>query len=286
VLREAGHEVTLHDIVRHRDPPPLDNADLLCVAAPTMYFRATFAMERFVSRLPALPRGTRRPAFQIATCGGEPGAHFTVLAEMLEPKGWITLGAHHLISPPNWPLHLALLGPWSHATTPIARQVAHALPFLRPFLAFAWPNAAEPDRRDRGRLESFVLDVARRAEEGRIDDAPPPSRFRGFLPGTVTAGRLTSAETMGGSLRLRVDPARCEGCGACTRACPVEAIVQEAPDRPPVLRAGCTGCWGCFNHCPHGALSAFGAPNGKGRYDGPTAAMRTLFADEPDPDDR
>ena len=80
-LKQAGHSCKIHDITRHRDAPAdLLEYDLVGFACPTMYWRPTLPMEKFVARLP--PAGAEPKAvFQIATAGGDPGAQFALLAE-------------------------------------------------------------------------------------------------------------------------------------------------------------------------------------------------------------
>jgi ferredoxin len=51
-----------------------------------------------------------------------------------------------------------------------------------------------------------------------------------------------------------VDPALCEGCGACVDVCPFEALLLESG----VARVdadGCMGCGVCAAQCVPGALS-------------------------------
>ena len=51
-----------------------------------------------------------------------------------------------------------------------------------------------------------------------------------------------------------LDQAGCQGCGACSNACPTGALMMT--DRYPSLNfAGCTACGRCIGVCPQGALS-------------------------------
>ncbi|MDR1576395.1 MAG: NADH-quinone oxidoreductase subunit NuoF [Treponema sp.] len=64
-------------------------------------------------------------------------------------------------------------------------------------------------------------------------------------------------------LRFTIDPAKCIGCGACTKKCPGNCIaVEDAskyPDkkRPPYLidQAACLKCGECFKTCKFGAIT-------------------------------
>ncbi len=52
--------------------------------------------------------------------------------------------------------------------------------------------------------------------------------------------------------RLKADPERCNGCGTCSKHCPVNAI--EMGKRPIFNRSACIGCYCCYELCPEQAL--------------------------------
>jgi electron transport complex protein RnfB len=52
---------------------------------------------------------------------------------------------------------------------------------------------------------------------------------------------------------------KCDGCGVCKEACPVDAIEGEAGERHKVLMNKCIGCGICVPKCPLGAISILGA---------------------------
>lgn len=54
-----------------------------------------------------------------------------------------------------------------------------------------------------------------------------------------------------------IDEDKCRKCRACSRACPVHAIIKE-PGKPPILNAvKCIGCGACKKACPVGAIEIF-----------------------------
>lgn len=276
VLRGRGHDCEVHDIVRDREPPPtLEGFDLVGVACPTMYFRPTFAMERFLARLPA--RRRPGPAFLLATCMGEPGAHFEVAAELLRHKDLVVLGAHWVLAPSNWPLHLhavrrtarsTLVGTWLND---LARP-------LRPLWGTIWPLSTLPDERDRAALDAFLGDVLGAAAAGRLDEAPGPGALHRPVPGTAALGRLVSRGQIEHALGLAVDRRRCSRCSTCAACCPVGAIELDERSSPS-FGPGCTVCYACYNRCPQGAIGAMATPAGAGRYPRPPRAMRELFGE-------
>lgn len=66
-------------------------------------------------------------------------------------------------------------------------------------------------------------------------------REHGYANAVVTSNYMAS-----------VDAERCSGCGACARACPIEAI--EAGGPPAVDPVFCLGCGVCALACPSGAM--------------------------------
>lgn len=274
-LEQAGHVCTVHNIVRAPEPPDMDDVDLIGVACPTMYFRGTMAMEQFISRLP-VPGGPR-PAFLLATAGGDPGSHFVIQARQLRHLDWIVLGARFVPFADNWPPHRALF-----ERIPLARPVATTLHqllsgLLGKSLTFLWPDLQEPEPRHREELARFIDDVARRAATGEVDTAPAPGEL--FVKSALTGalGRIMTVKQMRRVTAIRVSADRCSACGICVEVCPVGCLSRAGDDAVPAAGAGCTGCWACYNHCPDGAISGWTVKKGLGRYHGPSSASRELF---------
>jgi Pyruvate/2-oxoacid:ferredoxin oxidoreductase delta subunit/flavodoxin len=277
-LAAAGHRCVVHDIVRQPALPSLDDVDLLGVACPTMYFRPTFAMERCVAGLPAARRPPC-PAFLLGTAGGEPGAHFEILAQRLEDKGYRALGAHWVISPDSWPLHHSAVRPLASLTPLLERLVPLGPRALRAWWALGWPGVGAPDRRDRARLDAFLDRVVAATDApGSPRTAPPPHRLHRASLYLDRVGRMIAREKIEPYARPRFDAARCDGCATCVVSCPARAIVQASERAVPTVGDGCTGCFACYNRCPTGAIAAFGCPAGRAQYRGPSRGMRDLFS--------
>ncbi|MBN1772164.1 MAG: 4Fe-4S binding protein [Deltaproteobacteria bacterium] len=281
-LEARGHQVLFVGL--GPEPPPDPRGfDLVGMASPTMYFRPMVAVETWLERLPERP-GERRPAFLLATCAGEPGAHFELQARQLARKGLRVVGAHWVPMPSNWPPHRVL-----------SRKLAPALPLgrllssgpLRPLRVgwgFLWTEVTEPDARDRRELETFLDDLPERSRT--VASAAPERPYRPWLPGAAYLGRTMGPREMRKATAVRIDPAACRRCGSCVRACPSGCLTRPDPAQPPVVGDGCTGCWACYNRCPHDAIAGWASPPGLGRYAGPTASARAVFGGAADARDR
>ncbi len=55
-------------------------------------------------------------------------------------------------------------------------------------------------------------------------------------------------------MAAKVDKDSCVGCGACTQACPAEAIKLEG-DKAQVTEDSCVSCGACVDACPCSAIT-------------------------------
>jgi ferredoxin len=279
-LERQGHDVLFAG--KGPEPPPDPRGfDLVGVASPTMYFRPMLAVESWLERLPDRP-DEHRPAFLLATCAGEPGAHFELQARQLARKGLRTVDAHWVPMPSNWPPH-RVLSRHLEPALPLGRLLSTGpLRPLRVGWGFLWTELTEPDARDRAELEAFLDRLPKHCRTAA--DTAPDRLYQPWLPGTGYVGRTIGPREMRKATQVRIDSAACRRCGACVRACPSGCLGKPEADRPPVVGDGCTGCWACYNRCPHGALAGWATPAGTGRYRGPSPATRALFDAPAEPD--
>ena len=55
--------------------------------------------------------------------------------------------------------------------------------------------------------------------------------------------------------KARIDPARCDGCGNCLKACRFDALEEDGEEKVRVDRLSCEGCGLCSHVCPVGAVA-------------------------------
>lgn len=175
----------------------------------------------------------------VATCGDDSGYTDAVWRRLLRRKGQHTLGAFTVIMPNTY---VALPG---FDTDP-----------------------AELEQRKLAGVPARIDAIAGMIEEAEKSGTPLSDVTRGALPHAKTylIHRPFMRMLVRDSL-FRTDTARCTGCGACEKACPVGNITR--PDSIPVWRGRCEGCLACFHSCPRHAISYLDAGDRKGRYRAP-----------------
>lgn len=210
---------------------------LLGLLSPTHAFCAPWAMIRFALSLPA-GRGTR--AFALLTRGGMKVGRFLIpglegtgaylLALILALKGYRVVGAAGLDMPATW----SVVAP-----------------------GFSPKTAGEIMAQVRPRALAFHQTLL---SGGR--------RFQGFIPlalGLALAPLTLAYLVMGRFFLAKLFYAspKCNGCGLCARACPVQAIRMQGKQNPrPYWTFLCESCTRCMNFCPQSAVEAsypFGA---------------------------
>jgi len=277
-LSTFGIECTIQDIARDQELPELTAIDLLGVACPVMYFRPAFAMTEFLDRLPKGAPDSAPPVFLLATAGGEPGAHFTMLKEQLSHKGYRVVGARWLPAPDSWPPLRRWFDPFEMLEG-LARFWLKILgePFyLRLAAGVVWPRATGPVAADLDALDGFVNHLAVSLTSGAplyeasVPQGTPPFPF---------VGQYVTREEMSQYTSPRADARLCIRCGTCVKVCPSDCVSLDENAGRPTFGDGCTACWACYNNCPTRAISGWLAPFGVGQYSGPSETHRNLFRD-------
>jgi len=68
----------------------------------------------------------------------------------------------------------------------------------------------------------------------------------------------STPESQNGGLEMGFDAVRCRDCGACTDACPGEALLRGYDGRLAIAEERCRHCLRCRDICPYGALFYYG----------------------------
>ena len=109
------------------------------------------------------------------------------------------------------------------------------------------------------------METIRRAEEkigravGQIKSGRYPQNGLGFFPHLVGlfGQRLWFyGKTKRYSDKLKIDRARCIGCGVCVRICPMKNFTLENQAAAP--HGKCTMCYRCISGCPQKAITLVG----------------------------
>eukprot|EP01105_Mastigella_eilhardi_P006721 TRINITY_DN1827_c0_g1_i2.p1 TRINITY_DN1827_c0_g1~~TRINITY_DN1827_c0_g1_i2.p1 ORF type:complete len:366 (+),score=83.27 TRINITY_DN1827_c0_g1_i2:40-1137(+) len=100
-------------------------------------------------------------------------------------------------------------------------------------------------KRDRAKLGAFVDNLHNLFEKTNVP----------VLSARVHSQQPTGAAT---GVAVKVDEAKCAGCGTCARVCPFGAIVMHTSSSgavvPVIGRSSCVLCYRCVNYCPKHAL--------------------------------
>lgn len=67
----------------------------------------------------------------------------------------------------------------------------------------------------------------------------------------------------------------CNGCGICSKVCPVSNIVMK--DEKPTFKGNCEQCVACIQWCPQEAINYKSKTQNRGRYQHPDVKVEELF---------
>lgn len=239
VVRKLGNaDVQLVDITESADPS-LDSFDLVGFATFTDFWGPPYLMQEFVEKL---PNQKDKPAFLLATHGGNMSNLLKVFARWLSDKGFMIVGSHGLRVPESFPP------------------------------AIVRGNTADdaPSEGEMRSFDDFIHDLDRMIVERRFHRGRVKASFlANFAP---EISRKSAKKNMGEKF---IDEALCNECGICREACPYKAVTLDP--NPIFDEDKCYGCWACFNRCPTKAIYT-SKLRGVGHYRGPTAELKRKLA--------
>jgi NAD-dependent dihydropyrimidine dehydrogenase PreA subunit len=108
-------------------------------------------------------------------------------------------------------------------------------------------------------LESLAAKIKATALCGLGQTAPNPvmSTLRNFRDEYIAhvVDKKCPAGVCKSLLRYAIDPEKCKGCSACSRACPANAISGEIRKPFTIDPSKCIKCGACMDTCRFGAVS-------------------------------
>lgn len=118
------------------------------------------------------------------------------------------------------------------------------------------------------KADQRVFEAAKKIREGNYPKEG--LSFAAHLAGLFGQRLWFYNKTTGYTGNVKIDPAKCIGCGLCAVNCPTQNIRIE--DGKAVASAKCTMCYRCINHCPKQAMTLLG----KTLYEQPTYEKNSL----------
>ena len=112
------------------------------------------------------------------------------------------------------------------------------------------------------KADKRIVEAAKQMREGNYPKEG--LSFAAHLAGLFGQRLWFYNKTTGYKDKLKIDPAKCIGCGICAKNCPTQNIKIE--DGKAVSSDKCTMCYRCVNHCPKQAMTLLG----KTLYEQPT----------------
>jgi ferredoxin/flavodoxin len=213
-------------------------ADCAGIVFPTYFGGMPMIVRRFLQVLPPSDY-----TFAVTTCGGTPGFSLKQAAKELKGRG-IELAAGFAVDMPGNYTRL-------YGANPRRRQ-------------------RECFDRERERVPE-IAEAVRSRRRGPIEGS-----F--FLVSWVFAllYRFYFSRRVKGLDALFFADERCNGCGVCTRVCPVADI--ELREGRPEWQGRCEQCYACLQWCPQEAIQANRKTSDRKRYRNPDVALEDVVA--------
>ena len=218
-LALGGYQVVTHNLLDGAVPDPRQY-DLFGLGAPVYYYQLPFNVAAYIKSLPELDN---LPSFTFLLYGTYAFDTATTLQRMLK-KRRAALRGHFQCKGADIYYGYLKRGFLFSPDCPTATEIAQAEAFGRAISA-----------------------------SGQMQERRPPYAQPGLV---YRLERLIVKRWMVAHIAqpaFRVDPQRCNACGVCRSACPMQNIVVYAGGQPTWQR-NCLLCLNCELKCPQGAI--------------------------------
>jgi ferredoxin/flavodoxin len=238
--RLGGRSISIPSVMKENVVTP--ETEVVGIVFPAYYMHMPRIVVEFIGKLTDIKD---RYLFAVVTVGGIAGDVFSRLSDALSERGEHIAAGFVIRMPANY------------------IDAADAQPqFLQRIIL----------RRSIRKIER-IAEYVRSGKRGLIE--------RRFNPvATFLFSKMIEKECMKGGLQPDIDKRfyyddRCNGCGTCSKICPVGNIEQE--ENHPVWKHNCVRCFACIQWCPQQAIQ-FGAITVKRkRYHHPDVGLSDMI---------
>ena len=229
LLDELGNKGIMAPIESDEALKSLDG-DELVIAYPTMFSNIPYLVRDFINSNKAVWKGKK--IFLITTMGLFAGDGTGCAARLLKKYGAEITGGLQIVMPDS-------IGDCK-----------------------ALKKSKEQNKAVIVKADQRIIEAARKMREGNYPKEG--LSFAAHLAGLFGQRLWFYNKTTGYTDKVKIDPAKCIGCGICARNCPTKNIRIE--NGKAVASSKCTMCYRCINHCPKQAMTLLG----KTLYEQPT----------------
>ncbi|MBN1859079.1 EFR1 family ferrodoxin [Candidatus Bipolaricaulota bacterium] len=253
--RLGGEAIPIASVIDRETIEP--NADVIGIVFPVYYTDLPNIVRRFAEKLDGVEG---RILFGVANYGGAAGVSLKTLDRILRSRGNAPSAGFGVHMPQN-----AFRKPWESKKR-IFRQAEKRIEFIARSVEAGKPGVFHSNLPLQMMLTPFQERLARMTVRHleKISNTPSPSG-------------LTVEQLIPLSDRSFAVNERCNGCGTCTRVCPVNNI--EMVDAKPVWQSRCENCLACYQWCPEEAIHG-GIANSGYRYRHPDIDLREIVASQ------
>ena len=221
LLNELGNNGICAPIESEDAMKALDGDEIL-IAYPTMFSNIPYLVRDFINSHGSSWKGKK--IFLITTMGLFAGDGTGCAARLLKKYGAMITGGLQIVMPDS-------IGDCK-----------------------ALKKTKEQNKAIIDKADKRIIEAAKQIREGRYPKEG--LSFAAHLAGLFGQRLWFYNKTTGYKDKLRIDPAKCIGCGICTKNCPTQNIKIE--DGKAVSSDKCTMCYRCVNHCPKQAMTLLG----------------------------